>query len=799
MKLIRLQRVRPSLRKMIFAKLLLAFFVCPFVAQAQKKSSKEFVEADSLMKVSRIEVQGNKRIEKDAILEKMSIKALKSFDQQDVSRVVKEIFSLGFFEDVQLQIDGDLLTVVVRERPIISKISFTGSDEFEDKELTDISGIKVFNVMSLAKIRAGQKALEKKYEEKGFYLAQADFELLKVPGRPSEVELQFKIFENQRVRIRRIFFLGNKVFTSADLKQAMATTEGHMFSWASGGGTYREANFERDLSLLAYFYANEGYIEAKFAKPRVTLSQDRRYVDVFIDVEEGKQYFLGDVRFEGAQDLLFSEENLRQSFKMASKDVFSAGKLQEEVLSLTDKYGDEGYAFANVVPKTAIRPGTQIVDLTFDIEKGELVYWGRIQVIGNDKTHDKVVRRELRFSEGELYNATKRKKSLERIRRTGYFGDVNFLTSAPKGSNNILDLDVKVTEKLTGSLNVAAGYGSGSGPQFSASISQFNLFGRGQQLAFDLQIQKNAENFNLRFTDPAAFDTEWLMGFDVYYRTNRVGDNNSYSYKQDLLGTNLRVGREIYEDFNLYGTYKLEKYRLSDAINRKIFTDPDKDQRGIISSIATNLEYDTRNNRLDPSAGWYWSASSEFAGLGGRVFQKYLAEVRFYHRLFWKVVYRSNYQYGLLTNSLNGESVPDSERFTLGGVHPYPLRGYRDGSVGTYKYVTNARLSPKHKDAKKEFPYVIGGTQRFLINQELEFPLIPEADIRATVFFDSGNAWSGDLTESQSPALLSSYGWGIRWYSPLGPLRFEWGFPLSTTGLKKNKSSEFHFIIAPTF
>lgn len=756
------------------------------------------LKSEAAVKISKVEVSGNRRIEKDAIVEKMKLGASMMFDEDQSARTVRDIFSLGYFEDVQLSLEGDVLKVAVRERPTLSKINFEGSDEFEDKELLETSGLKAFHVVSPSKIKSAQKNIAKKYEEKGFYLARADYELVPVPGRPYEVELNFKIFENEKVRIRKMFFLGNKVFTAAELKQAMATSEGHMFSWATSGGTYRDSFFERDLSLLAFLYANEGYIEAKFAKPRVTLSQDRRYVDIFIDVEEGKQFFLGDVTFEGS-DLLFSNEELRKSFAMAEKDVFSAGKLQDEVLKLTDKYGDEGYAFANVVPKTLIRPGTQIVDLSFEIERGEKVYWGRIDITGNDKTHDKVVRRELRFTEGELYNATKRKKSLERIKRTGYFGDVNFLTSAPKGTNNVMDLEIKIAEKLTGSLNVAAGYGSGSGFIFNSSISQYNLFGRGQRLQFEFKWQESGRDFYLSFTDPAVFDSEWLAGVDLYYSTTKGGDRNDYSYKQEKYGTNLKVGREIWEDFNLFGTYKLEKYKLTDPINVDIFTDPVKDQEGHISSVTTSLEYDTRNNRLDPSSGWYWSVSAEMAGLTGRVFQKYAANVRLYHKLFWKFVYRSNYQYGLLNNSFTNETVPDAERFTLGGLFPYPLRGYQDNTVGPYKNVTNTRLANDPNLRDKKFPYTIGGTQMMLINQEVEFPLIPEADIRAVLFFDAGNAWVGDLSTYGSPMLLSSYGWGIRWYSPLGPLRFEWGFPLNTTPRKNSKGAEFHFIIAPTF
>ncbi len=744
--------------------------------------------------IKEVIVEGNSRIEKDAILEKMSLKAGKPYVESQVRSDILSIFGMGFFEDVAVDESSGVLKVSVRERPVITKIEYKGSAEFENKDLEEASGLKAFHVVNLSKIRAAQAAIAKKYEEKGYYLARAEYSLKPVPGRSSEVELTFDITENSRVRIRKIFFLGNHVFNSGELKQAIATSEGHVFSWATSGGTYREAAFERDISLLAYFYANEGYIEAKFNKPRVTLSQDRRYIDIVMDITEGKQYFLGKVTFQG--DDLFTEQDLQNTFGMKENDVFSAGKLQEEVVRLTDKYGDQGYAFANVIPRNQIREGTQIVDLTFDIERGEKVYWGKVLVTGNTKTHDKVIRRELPFHEGELYNATKRKKGVERVRRLGFFGnEVSFLTSTPKGSTNVLDLEIRVTEKPTGSLNVSAGYGSGSGMQFGAQVSQQNLFGRGQQLSFSFQYNKYSKTFNFEFVDPKVFDSEWLFGTSLYLQESTVG--NPKTYDQELKGMNFRIGREIAENWNVYEVYKLEQSKLKDAVSDSIFTNPEKDKNSIISSLATTLAYDSRNNRLDPSGGEYFSMSSEFAGLGGRTFQKYLVNGRMYRKVFWKVVARSNMEYGYLTNNFNHESVPDSERFILGGV--FSLRGYPQSSVGPERNVVNTR--EKNADGtptnSQPFPYVIGGVQKFVFNQEIESPLIPEADIRVALFFDAGNSWNN--TSQISPILLANYGWGIRWYSPLGPLRFEWGFPLATTTSKTSKSAEFHFIIAPTF
>jgi outer membrane protein insertion porin family len=743
-----------------------------------------------------IRVEGNKRIETDAILEKMSLKIGDALTRARVASDIRNIFSLGFFEDIRFSEEQGVLTVTVKERPVVTEIVYVGSEEFQEKDLQEASGLKPFNVLNLDKVRLGEEAIVKKYEEKGYYLARAETRVEPIEGRENEVRLKVQITENQKVIVRKIFFMGNKVFPESDLKRVMLTSEGHVFSWATGGGTYRESAFERDLAALAYFYGDKGYIEAKFGKPRVTLSQDRRYIDVILDVNEGEQFYLGEVRFQG--DDLFTEEDLRKSFMMKEGDVFSTGTLQQQILALTDKYGDEGYAFANVIPRTAIDPATRKVNLDIQIEKGEKVYWGKIHISGNTKTHDKVIRRELRFKEGELYNATKRKKSLERVLRLGFFGnDVNFLTSSPEGSTNILDLEVRVEEKPSGTLVVQAGYGNAVGFSFGAQISQANLLGRGQQLSFNLNLSSNSDQtFNLQFTDPKINDSEWLAGFDLYVQKNGIGGTYS-TYEQRLKGTSVRVGREIYEDLNLFASYKFEHYRLQNPINPNIFTNPALDMEANISSITSILALDRRNNRLDPSDGYYLSASSEFAGLGGRVFQKFNLAARYYQKVWAGLVYRTNLEYGVLTNFITDETVPDAERFVLGGVSS--LRGYPSASVGPTKLLINTR--DKKADGSllnpNAFNYTFGGTQKLLYINELETPLIPDANIRLAFFLDIGNAWDGN--NMGSPSLLSNYGWGIRWYSPLGPLRFEWGYPLTTTPSKPDKGVEFHFIIAPTF
>ena len=763
------------------------------VSFAARKSAPPKVSRTAIETFSEIDVRGSNRIERSAIIEKMSLRPGMALTTEAVKRDIQNIFALGYFKDIQIELEGRKLIVKLVERPYVSKIDYIGSSEFETKDLEEATKLKNFRVLSFAEVQTAIRAMQKKYEDKGYYLAQIRFEVIPVSKDSSEVHLVFYIQENEQVRIRKIYMQGNDKISSGDLKQALYTSEGHMFSWATGSGTFRDDFFERDVNALAMYYGNEGYIEAKITKPRVTLSQDRRYIDVLVDIQEGQQFTLENVEFKG--DIIFNEKKLREALDMKDGEIFSTGQLQEGLLRLGDLYGDEGYAFANVIPRPDIKSAERKVNLVIDIQKGEKIYWGEVKIVGNIKTHDKVIRRELKFTEGELTNSTNRKKSLANLQRLGYFDeDIKFLTTTRKDQSNVMDLEIKVKEKPTGTLNLQAGYGNDAGFNVVAGVTQSNLFGRGQDVSLQASwATTKSMNFDLSFTDPKIFDSNWLFGTDLFWSRRRVGpqDDTEYTYFQDAKGASFRLGQEIADHWSLSGKYRLQETLLTEPINPLIFTRPE-DAKTIISSVGADLIFDSRNNRLDPSNGWYFFSGVEAAGLGGRVFQKFDTSLRYYHRLLWKLVFRSRIEYGFLGNVFDPGNVPDSERYILGGVAS--LRGYDGGSIGTVKRLQGTRDGSD----PTEQPHVIGGTQKLVMNFELEFPLIPEANIRAVTFFDMGNAWDGRIRD-QGPALLANYGWGVRWYSPMGPLRFEWGFPLTSSEFNTKGQSVFQFMIAPTF
>jgi len=765
----------------------------------------------SAQKIQKIQVLGNNRIESESILEKMDLKVSSELNGAAVRKDILSIFEMGYFQDIRFSEDSGVLSVQVKERPVLVDISFEGNSVFSDEDLKEALALKAYKVLNVSELKEATQKIISKYAEKSYFLSFADYEIIPRAKKTNEVDVVFKIIENNKVKIRKIFFLGNKAFSSQQLKKFMLSKEGNALSFMSQSGTYRTEFFERDLAALNFFYANEGYVESKISKPRVTVSQDKRYIDIIVEVNEGRQFKLNSLTFSG--DLDYSEEELKKEVELKAGAVFSTGKVQKSIQNLTNLYGDLGYAYVNVLPQPKINSEDQSVDLNFNFDRGQKVYWGDIRIVGNSKTHDKVIRRELLFSEGELYNSRKREKSFNRVRRLGFFSEnTKFITKSPDGKKDRLDLEIRVEEKQTGTLNVSAGYQTGSQFVFTGGVSQNNLFGLGQKLALNANLStNNSSTFSLDFSDPKIFDTEWFGGIRLFRSVNKASsgqdvnnkNNSTYAFSTESTGGKLSLGKDFYENWFLLGQYRFDYTERVDPISPVLYSNGNDDKYTVVSSLSTDLIYDTRNNRLDPSNGWYFSTGLEFAGLGGRAFQAANLSLRFYKTLFWKFVYRARLEGAIIENVFDSHNIPDSEKHLLGGVTS--MRGYNPATVGpVIKNVIPTRsdlLTPS-----TQYDVVIGGSRKLFMNHEVEFPLIPDANIRFAAFFDVGNAWGASNASNPSNQvngiddMLYNVGMGIRWYSPMGPLRFEWGIPLKDN-LPFNKKGDtvFQFMIAPTF
>lgn len=737
-------------------------------------------------KIDKIEIIGTKKVEKEAILERILSKKGNLLDNYVLKKDITKIYSMKYFEYVEAhQVKNGALNIlrfVVKERPIITTISFDGSNGVSKDDLTSKIKSKQYSILDINTIKSDITEMLKLYEEKGFYLASIDYKLNKVSDE--NVKLTFKIKEYDKVKVKKISFLGNRAFSDNQLKGIMETKEESLFSFINDSGNFKEFNFHTDLERIKYFYKSKGYLQVNSGTPQITVSEDKKWVFITVKVNEGPQFELNNIFFEG--DLLFSISDLTKSINMKEGDTYSEVTLRKDIQKLTEKYQDEGYAFANVIRTLNIVPGESKVDLEFSFEKGKKAKFGRIIIKGNSKTRDKVIRRELNILEGQEFSGTKLRESKEKVNRLGFFepNSVIFNTVPRKGKDDVLDVEVSVKERNTGQISLGAGYSTASGPFMQTSISQNNFRGLGQTLSLNLSLASNNQTYNLGFSEPYLFDKEWTVGGDVFRTSNSASD--SFNYKKQ--GFDLRAGRPLikgYDPARVFLTYKFEDTTITeindDSVDASI-------ENGTTSSVRLKLSHDKRNNRFEPSSGHYVSLSTEYAGIGGdKKWMKSELDGRFYASVIGDLVFRSRL-YSAKLNKIDGKTISRTEKFTLGGARN--LRGYGYEAIGP--------ITEKKDKNGKPVKFNQGGLTTAFTTLELEHPLIREAGLKWVVFFDAGNIFETDIGSNKDFSLFMDYGFGFRWFSPIGVLRFEFGYPIGN-GKEKTNGSQFHFDIGQLF
>lgn len=747
--------------------------------------------------IQEIEIQGQNKIEESAIRSKIQSKTGEKVDRLRVREDIKSLFDTGYFYNVvvnkKISQGKATLTFTVFEKPTISEIKFKGNSEIEEEEMSSAIGLKPYEILDMAKVNAAVAKIEKLYIEKGFFLArikpQVSLNSSESKDKGNTASLTFQVTENEKVKVAKIRFLGNRQMASNKLKSVMQTQEGGFFSFMSGSGSYKQDVFDRDIQLLYYLvYYNEGFIQAKIDRPQVYVTPDKRSVYITIRVDEGEKFNVGEVTFTG--DILFSDSELYDEIKIKSNNLFVYSVLQEDLSTLQAKYGDLGYAYANIIPRTRAREKDKLVDITFEIDKGNKVYLGRINMVGNSKTRDKVLRREIKIHEGELYNETRRRESLNNIKRLGFFEDVTFNTKTPTGRPDIMDIDVVVKERNTGTIQLGAGYSNFGGFLLNGQVNQINLFGRGQKLGLSIDYSSRQQVFDLNFTEPYFMDTEWLVGGNLYVRRRELSD-----YDEDKKGIGLQIGHPLAPYLSGSLGYKIDETVLDLKADADDELFPVETANGITSAVTGSLSYDKRDDRFAPTDGMYDSLSLEYAGVGGDLeYTKGLASVRYYKKIFWDVVWRNNLNYGFITAGPSNKEVPFNQLFLLGGANS--LRGFDWYSIGKKKRSNQlAAQLIGNPDANELSQRPFGGTQQLYYNLEFQFPLIAEAKVMGVVFYDIGYADdSFSLDEFRS-----NWGFGFRWFSPIGPLRFEFGLPFDRQAIYSERAVNFQFAIGSPF
>ena len=725
-------------------------------------------------KVASVEVTGNKRIESDAVKMIIKTKPGDIYLSKSLSDDLKAVFAMGYFDDIRIETedtaDGKKIIFRVKEKPTIRVIRIKGNKVFKEDKIKENLTVKTGSILNPFKIRRNIGRIEELYKEKNYHNIKVTYDIKHLEH--NQADLEFDIDEGEKVLIKSVTFEGNNAYDDNTLKKLMKTSEKGFFSWVTSSGDLKMEDLDQDIAKLSGFYYNNGYIQARIGEPQIEYKGNWIYITIKID--EGPQFKVGNVDITG--DLVLPKDELKKHLKITKETYYNREVVRNDVLTLTDLYSDEGFAYADISPIIDKDIDQLKVNITYTVQKGKQVYFENITIGGNTKTRDKVIRRELRVYEQELYSGRELKRSVRNLYRLDYFEDIKVDTV--KGStDDQMILKVDVTEKPTGMITFGAGYSSEESVFGSVSLSQRNLFGRGQVLDLEGQIGARSTFYRLKFTEPWLFDIPLALGIDLY---NWDYDYDTYDRKS--VGGGIRLSYPVF-DFTRasiqYGYDSADITEISEFAAKSI---KDLEGTNITSSVTAGLTYDSRNRRFNPSEGSKHSISVEYAGLGGNVaFTKYLLESGWFFPLFKDTVGVLHGKGGYVSQG-SGGILPDYERFYLGGINS--VRGYDWREINV--------LVEEDGDI-----FEIGGDKFIQFNIEYIIPLLKDQGLVGLVFYDAGNVYNNDENLDLGN-LRTSAGFGFRWYSPMGPIRIEYGYKLDVKE-GEDKGGRWEFSMGTAF
>lgn len=756
-------------------------------------------------KVTLIEVQGNKRIETATILAKIKTKEGGIFSPMQIKEDIKVLYQLGHFEDVQVKTEGfeNGLKVIflVKEKPLIREITFEGNDALTTEKLKEGLTLLPRTAFNLQLIQENAEKIRLKYQDDGYYDAIVVPVITELRGGDRNVI--FNIKEGGKVKLKEIIITGNKALTSDEIKKALKTQEHWFFSFLGRSGTLRTEELREDLENIRNLYYNKGYIQVQVDEPVIEPKTYKERVSWFssktrtitkkdelvvrINIKEGEQFRVGSLTFKGNASITTRE--LENEAKLKPGDVFSREVLRQDVARIMDRYDGIAKPFASVIPLFNIDPEKKTVAINIEIQEGGEVRIGRINISGNSKTRDKVIRREMRLDEGDLYSKKALKRSYDRINNLNFFESVDIVPER-RQQEPVMDLDVKVKEKMTGTLSLGGGYSSVDKLMGIVEVTQGNLGGRGQLLKLKTQWGGTHRIVMLSFMEPYLFD-EPIWGRVDIYRQEQTYDG----YTLLTTGFGLGTGKSFGEYLSGSIRYSLDQ---SQAKNITVTPIPFALQQQLenygtvitTSAVTASLTRDSRDFYLDPKTGSRNTMFVEYAGgpLGGDPeFIKSVADSAWYFPLPFDTVFMARGRIGYVV-SLIDKPIPIGERFFVGGSGS--VRGFRYGTAGPVDNFGNR----------------VGGNKELIFNFEYNFPIVPAARLKGVFFYDMGRGFDDNLLLSEQPdeptkisirELRQTWGFGFWWLSPIGPLRFEWGFIIDKK--PTDQPSKFEFNIGTLF
>jgi outer membrane protein insertion porin family len=715
--------------------------------------------------VREVRIEGTQRIEPETVRSYLLVQPGDPFDEGRIDRSLKALFATGLFADVSLRRDGDALVVRVVENPIINRIAFEGNRRLDDQALLNEIQLKPRVVYTRTRVQNDVKRILDLYRRSGRFAATVEPKVIALDQ--NRIDLVFEVDEGSVTGIKAINFVGNKRFSDSRLRETIQTRETRWYRFFSSEDTYDPDRLTYDRELLRKFYLSEGYADFRVVSAVAELAPARDGFFITFTIDEGERYKFGKIDLV-SQIKELNADDLKPLVTVRDGDWYNADAVDRTITALTDALGNRGYAFVDIRPRVNRNRDARTVDITFDIGEGPRVFVERIDINNNLRTLDYVIRREIQLVEGDAFNTSRLRRSEQRIRNLGFFRKVE-VTNAQGSAPDKTVVTVQVEEQSTGELSVGFGFSTTEGPLADITIRERNLLGRGQDLRLGFVISGRSKQIDLSFTEPYFLDRNIAAGFDLF----AVDRNNQFqsSYDQFSVGGALRMGYQLTDSLRQTLRYTLRMDDIHNvADNASVYV---KEQAGTRSTSAVGqaLIYDRRDNRLDPSDGYYASLSNDLAGLGGSV--KYLRSkigVGYYYSVVPNWVLSTTGEVGYIVGI--NDDVRIQDRFFIGGD---TLRGFATGGIGPRDDVT--------RDA-------LGGNKYYIGSVSLGFPLgLPqELGVSGRIFSDFGALWGIDqqvVTVNGAPekiddssAMRVSFGIGVTWRSPLGPIRVDLAQPI---------------------
>jgi len=714
-------------------------------------------------KIGAIKIEGNNRIQRDAILNRLDMKAGTPFRRSAIGDEIREIYGMGYFDDVQITAEdtgkGEVdLKIVLKERPSIKNIDIQGNKILTKDEILDALTTKSFSVASVEKIRNDIEKLKQMYEKKGHYQPRIDYEIKELSR--NEASLIFKIDEGPKSYLTEIVFEGRNKLSKKELEKILNIKEKSWFWFLDESGVFTKDKLEENRMRLIAYYLDNGFVNVQVGVPEVDIQGSK--VKVTYPIREGDRYQVRKVDVEG--DLLVPKEELLGGLQTKPKTWFKRSTVAEDIKAITKLYNNRGYAYTDVEPRQKINDEHKFLDLTYKINQGQRVTIEKVEIVGNDRTREKVIRRALGIAEGDLYNADSFDNTKSNLEAMDFFEAVR-LKTAPGSKPDQMQVTVEVIEKKTGSLSAGLGYSSQDGAMGNINLKERNLFGLGIVANARSNLSGRRNDFEGSLSYPWMFDYP-LTGS---IRGHKAQQKESY-FVRDTDGFSVHLGYPIYGLWSMSTGFSRDSNKLSgfeQAFARSVVdyykqygTQAQKFNNISENAVSLNFSRDTRNSSVIPTGGSKVSLGGRFSGFGGDVaFNSYYSEAMYYYPLYWRFVMKVRANASMLQES-GQDPIPFDRRIVLGGIQS--IRGYRQGDIGP----------------KDRYGNIIGGDRAVFGNIECLFPLLDQLKLNGVAFIDAGNSWN----VSQSPfatEVKAGAGLGIRWISPMGPIRIEYGWKIN--------------------